>query len=88
MRFTTFLAGALGAAVASAHAGHDIKREQAIRNILLENKPRNLAHCAAKLKQRGIEARNVQRRTEKAATLMARKGSKKMSEFSWSATAS
>lgn len=78
MRFTAFLASALSlAAVASAHAGHDIKREQGIRNILLANKPRSLAHCAAALKERGVEARNIQRRSDKAAAMLASKGSSK-----------
>jgi hypothetical protein len=48
----------------SAHPGHDVSEElmerRAFKNAVRQS---SLSHCAEKLKARGVEARNVQRRT-------------------------
>ncbi|RGP60421.1 hypothetical protein FLONG3_10887 [Fusarium longipes] len=57
---------AIAASIASAHPGHDIRHEiLERREFLASSKRSNLAHCADKLKARGIEARNVARRAAK-----------------------
>jgi hypothetical protein len=49
-----------------AHPGHDVSQEIAARqNYLSSVKRTNLAHCASKLKARGVERRNVARRHAK-----------------------
>lgn len=52
-----------------AHPGHSVEQELAERQAGLANSPRSLNHCSAKIKARGVEARNVQRRAEWAAAL-------------------
>ncbi|KAF4983415.1 hypothetical protein FZEAL_1144 [Fusarium zealandicum] len=48
----------------SAHPGHDIRKEAAERREFLKSAKRSsLAHCADKLKARGVEARNIARRS-------------------------
>lgn len=73
MRFSAFIAGALTVALAAAHPGeeeHIKEKERLARRSFLENiEKRDLSHCASKLKERGIQARNVQRRAEKASAL-------------------
>ncbi|KAH7242343.1 Intradiol ring-cleavage dioxygenase [Fusarium tricinctum] len=55
---------ALAATIASAHPGHDVAHEAAERREFLSSVKRSsLAHCATKLKARGVEARNVARRS-------------------------
>jgi len=46
-----------------AHPGHDIREELAERAEFLKHSKKDLSHCAASLKRRGIEARNVARRS-------------------------
>jgi len=54
---------ALCATNALAHPGHDVREELAERAAFLKEAPRrDLSHCAAKLKERGITQKNVQRR--------------------------
>jgi hypothetical protein len=64
MRFTKAVSGlALLAGLAAAHPGHDVKQEAAERRAYLQSVKRtSLAHCADKLKARGVEARNIARR--------------------------
>ncbi|KAF4344282.1 protocatechuate 3 4-dioxygenase beta subunit [Fusarium beomiforme] len=58
---TTF---ALAASIVSAHPGHDIAHEAAERREFLNSVKRSsLAHCAPKLRARGVEARNIARRS-------------------------
>jgi hypothetical protein len=58
---TTF---AVAASIASAHPGHDIAHEAAERREFLSSVKRSsLAHCAPKLRARGVEARNIARRS-------------------------
>ncbi|KAJ4386284.1 hypothetical protein N0V93_009177 [Gnomoniopsis smithogilvyi] len=52
----------------AAHPGHSVEQELAERQAGLANSPRSLNHCAAKIKARGLEARNVQRRSAWAAS--------------------
>lgn len=63
--FKSLLASfALAASIASAHPGHDIAHEAAERREFLNSVKRSsLAHCAPKLRARGIEARNIARRS-------------------------
>ena len=47
----------------AAHPGHDVAEEAAERRAYLQSAKRtSLAHCADKLRARGIDARNVARR--------------------------
>lgn len=76
MHFSSLLSAGLLAAVAVAHPGHDHHAEMAERRAMLQHSRRDLSHCAEKLKARGIEARNVQRRAQMAASLMKKRGLK------------
>lgn len=78
MHFSSFVAAALGASIVAAHPGHDVAQEAAERRAFLDkHTKKDLSHCAAKIKARGLEARNVQRRAEHAASLLEKKGSLK-----------
>ncbi|XWW96520.1 hypothetical protein V2A60_004495 [Cordyceps javanica] len=55
---------ATAAGIADAHPGHDLSEEIAERQLFLRSVRRaSLAHCADKLKARGVEASNVARRS-------------------------
>ncbi|OAA71640.1 extracellular dioxygenase [Cordyceps fumosorosea ARSEF 2679] len=55
---------AAAAGVANAHPGHDLSEEIAERQLFLRSVRRSsLAHCADKLKARGVEAANIARRS-------------------------
>ncbi|KAL9944234.1 hypothetical protein D7B24_006501 [Verticillium nonalfalfae] len=64
MRLTSVASGiALLSIQAAAHPGHDLSEEIAERRAFLGNIERaSLAHCAAKLRARGVEQRNIERR--------------------------
>lgn len=64
MHFTkVFSAISLLSAVGSAHPGHNVAEEAAERRSFLDSVKRSsLAHCSEKLKARGVEDRNIQRR--------------------------
>ncbi|KAI1084210.1 aromatic compound dioxygenase [Whalleya microplaca] len=65
MRFATSVVSGLAFLAGSvvAHPGHDISQEiKERRDYLSSVKRTNLDHCAPKLKARGVEKRNVQRR--------------------------
>lgn len=50
-------------AVVLAHPGHDVRTEAAERAASkAQMQHRSLAHCAEKLKERGVEARSIARR--------------------------
>lgn len=50
--------------IADAHPGHDLSEEIAERQLFLRSVRRStLAHCADKLKARGVEANNISRRS-------------------------
>ncbi|UZP34676.1 hypothetical protein NXS19_002492 [Fusarium pseudograminearum] len=72
---------ALAATIASAHPGHDIAHEAAERRDFLNSAKRSsLAHCATKLKARGVEARNVARRSAQVNKARAKRALKKREE--------
>ncbi|CAN8106025.1 unnamed protein product [Discula destructiva] len=87
MRFTTALVSAVLAGSAMAHPGHDHSAEvQQRRDFKAQSKVRDLSHCSAKLKSRGIEARNVARRQRALENAQASRGLKKRSLASVLAT--
>ncbi|KAK8145831.1 hypothetical protein G3M48_003951 [Beauveria asiatica] len=65
MRCTQILAlFAAASGIANAHPGHDLSEEIAERHLFLRSVRRaTLAHCADKLKARGVEAANIARRS-------------------------
>ncbi|KFY74456.1 hypothetical protein V501_04633 [Pseudogymnoascus sp. VKM F-4519 (FW-2642)] len=63
MHFSTLLTSvALAASFVAAHPGHDISQEIREREIALRSLPPNLAHCAEKMRKRGITADAGKRR--------------------------
>ncbi|KAL4734796.1 Intradiol ring-cleavage dioxygenase [Aspergillus similis] len=65
------------ASIAAAHPGHDVEAEAAKRAAFLNSVPvqgRSLAHCAAKLKARGIAGSNAVRRESAVQQLRKRAG--------------
>jgi hypothetical protein len=63
MHFPSIIAGILAAATVSAHPGHDPAVELAEREAALTQfSRRDLAHCADKIRERGLEARSIARR--------------------------
>lgn len=76
MRFTQLLAVVAAASgIADAHPGHDLTEEIAERKDFLRSVRRaTLAHCADKLKARGVEASNVARRSAAVEKKRAAKG--------------
>ncbi|KAF5005352.1 hypothetical protein FDECE_8164 [Fusarium decemcellulare] len=63
---------------ATAHPGHNIAQEAAERREFLGSVKRSsLAHCADKLKARGVEARNIARRTAQINKARTKRGMKK-----------
>jgi hypothetical protein len=63
MHFSTlFTSAALTVSFVAAHPGHDISEELRAREIALQSLPPNLAHCAEKLRARGITADAAKRR--------------------------
>ncbi|CAN8106041.1 unnamed protein product [Discula destructiva] len=75
MRFSSAIANlAFVVGLVAAHPGHDHEKEQAIRRDLLQHSRKDLSHCAAKIKARGIEARNVKRREQLAHSLAKKRG--------------
>jgi sulfur relay (sulfurtransferase) complex TusBCD TusD component (DsrE family) len=72
MRFTSIVSGAaLFSGFVAAHPGHDIKQEIAERREFLKTTKRaDLSHCSEKLKARGVEKRNIARRTAMAKALL------------------
>ncbi|KAI6085695.1 aromatic compound dioxygenase [Hypoxylon rubiginosum] len=77
MRFTTSVVSGLAllAGSAIAHPGHDLTQEiKERRDFLSTVKRTNLDHCASKLKARGVDKRNVQRRTAMLEKARAKRG--------------
>ncbi|KAL1595172.1 hypothetical protein SLS60_009860 [Paraconiothyrium brasiliense] len=79
MRFTqTVLSGLTLLSAVSAHPGHDLTQEIAERREFLSSVKRSdLSHCAAKLKARGVNKRNVARREAALQNARAKRGLKK-----------
>ncbi|KAF8859947.1 aromatic compound dioxygenase [Acephala macrosclerotiorum] len=76
MRFSGIAAITITTAIVSAHGNHDIAREIAVREAMFQYTTRDLSHCAAKLKARGLEGRAIQRRANVAAELIQKRGIK------------
>lgn len=76
MRLTDAIIGALAATVVVAHPGHDHAAEQQERREALQFSKRDLSHCAAIIKARGLEARSVKRRSELASGLLKKRNLK------------
>lgn len=76
MRISSVLTSALAASMVSAHPGHDHAQEQDVRRSYMQHSKKDLSHCAAKIKARGLEARNVKRRADLAAAAMKKRGLK------------
>lgn len=75
MRFSSAVASvAFVAGLVAAHPGHDHTKEQATRREALQHSKKDLSHCAAKIKARGLEARNIQRREQKARSIAEKRG--------------
>jgi len=56
------IAAAVLASNVVAHPGHDIRAEMAERAAFMQTSKRDLSHCAAKMKARGMDKRSVARR--------------------------
>lgn len=52
-----------------AHPGHSLDQEIAERSAYLAHSKRDLSHCAAKMKARGVEARALNRRSNAVSSL-------------------
>ena len=58
----TIVTAGLLASFALAHPGHDVAHEAAERAAGMKHTQKNLDHCSAKMKVRGVEQRTVNRR--------------------------
>jgi len=63
---TSLIAAAFLANNVIAHPGHDIRAEMAERAAFMQTSKRDLSHCAAKLKARGMDSRSIARRASMA----------------------
>ncbi|KAK0122542.1 hypothetical protein ONS96_009584 [Cadophora gregata f. sp. sojae] len=59
---TPLIAASVLATKVFAHPGHDMQAEIAERAAFMATAPRDLSHCAEKLKKRGLDKKNVARR--------------------------
>jgi hypothetical protein len=59
---TPLIAATLLASNVIAHPGHDIRAEMAERAAFMQTSKRDLSHCAAKMKARGMDKRTISRR--------------------------
>ncbi|KAG9229497.1 Intradiol ring-cleavage dioxygenase [Amylocarpus encephaloides] len=66
MQLITSIVAALVAGAAVAHPGHDHSKEIAERAEFMKHSKKDLSHCAAKMKARGLEANAIARRNAKA----------------------
>lgn len=60
--FTPLAVVAILATSTFAHPGHDVSREVETRAAFMKTSKRDLSHCAAKMKARGLDHSSVQRR--------------------------
>lgn len=75
MHFKSLAAFAALASLAQAHPGHDVSEEVAERRHFINSiHKKDLSHCADKLRARGIEARNIARRSAAVEQARALKG--------------
>lgn len=73
MHFTKAIVVALASAGVLAHPGHDHTNEIAQRREFFQGKPRDLSHCAGKMKRSGLNMRAAQRRARRMLALTAKK---------------
>jgi hypothetical protein len=59
---SSFAVAAILATSISAHPGHDVSHEIEARAAFMKTSKRDLSHCAAKMKARGLDHSSVQRR--------------------------
>lgn len=59
---TPIVAAAILACNVAAHPGHDLRAEIAERAAFMQTSKRDLTHCAAKMKARGMDKKTVARR--------------------------
>lgn len=71
---TLVVASAFVASSVLAHPGHDTRHEIKERAAFMKNSKRDLSHCAAKMKARGLEARAIQRRAAIAKSTREKRG--------------
>lgn len=81
MHLSAILIAAIATALAAAHLGHDHNQDMSESRAMLQHTPRELGHCAAKLRTRGYEGRSVKRRSKIAAELMQKRGLKSKLQF-------
>ncbi|SPO00601.1 related to extracellular dioxygenase [Cephalotrichum gorgonifer] len=73
MHFTKVILGALASVGVMAHPGHDHANEIAQRREFFQSKPRDLSHCAGKMKRSGLDRRAAQRRAKRVLDLTAKR---------------
>ncbi|KAH8666048.1 extracellular dioxygenase-like protein [Tricladium varicosporioides] len=71
---TLTVAATLFAGNILAHPGHDARNEIAERAAFMKHSKKDLSHCAAKMKARGLEAKNIARRTTVAKNARKKRG--------------
>lgn len=75
MKFaTSLITVAILTGSAFAHPGHDHAGEAAERAAFTKFSKKDLSHCAAKFKARGLEQRSIARRTATAQKARAKRG--------------
>jgi hypothetical protein len=62
MHFLSLAAVAFLASTITAHPGHDHSHEVEARAAFMKTSKRDLSHCAAKMKARGLDHSSIQRR--------------------------
>lgn len=77
MRFSSIVTTAIAIGMVSAHGKLTLEREIAVRSAMLgQHTSRDISHCAAKLKTRGVEDRAIERRARKRDELIKKRGIK------------
>lgn len=77
MRFSSIVSTAMATGLVSAHGKLTLEREIAVREAMLgQHTSRDISHCAAKLKTRGLEDRAIERRARKRDELVKKRGIK------------
>lgn len=74
MQLSIILPVVLAVGLTVAHPGHDVGREIADRRDFLASNKNDLSHCADKLRARGLEARNINRRSNLVQGLLKKRG--------------
>jgi hypothetical protein len=69
MRFSVAITGAVVPTLVLAHGGHDLEKEISRRVEFLKHARGDVSHCAAKMKERGLEDRAIRRRAKTAEAL-------------------